>query len=627
MQNTKLKVIDYLIIILCFIGAVFSGRAFWMEYNRTLTKLNEDPAGIIIFKKRTAQRKFIDRSMWDRLKQTSPVYNGDTIRTIEQSEAIIIFQDEVTYLTMDENTMIQVYYNNLNGASIDFSGGNLDVTSENKNVIISSGTSSIVLDGKARLNKYEEEFILSVFNGTASFNGNKIESGGILALDSSGNISTKPVIAMTSFGSPAYVLGSSTESTPVVFSWNDINFNPDTFVIVEVSGNRGFNSILESREVYNASSVSITLENGNYWWRAYPASSSSRVPESRLFPSGRLEVIPSAPIVLLSPSPEEEIIFSGKTLIPLSWTNVDNASAYMLEISAHEDMKDPVISRRVEENSIIQTGLDFGCWYWSVTPIFPFQISGASASSAIGKFSVVKGSSSLAAPELTFPLQNGKTYLDSSGKRLLWAYDSQADSWQVELADNPDMVNPVVKQQVVNNFFPLPPEILNEGKIWYWRVIAQGGESPAVSTISNFEVSSGKAPAVKPVLAELSYLPILPPVFFNSNNAGPNGGITEALSRVVLTLNTYSEYRLRLEGHANPTSHPDDAVGRLHEQIDELQPLSEMRAKAVAEQLFALGIEQNRIELSGCGGESPLAAWEDNDNWWRNRRVEFFLVK
>ena len=655
-RRIKFKAVDYVIILLCLAGAVFSGAAFWREYNKTLYKLNEESVGIIIFKKRVAQRKFIDRGVWDRLKQTSPVYNGDTIRTIEQSEAIVIFQDEVTYLSMDASTMIQVFYNNQSGASIDFSGGGLEVASENRNIVISSGGSTIMLDGRARLNKREQEFILSVFDGKASFDGTEIEAGSILAIDPNGELSTKPVISMTSFASSAYVLGSpptapgaSTEAAPVVFSWNSINFSPDTFVVVEVAKDRGFNRMVETRDVSGASSVAIPLENGSYWWRAYPVdlNSGSRAPVGSLYPSGTLEVVPAASAVLLSPSQGEEFTFSGKPLIPFSWTAVGSASSYLLEISASADMSTPAVSRLVGENSVTQDGLDYGRWYWRITPVFPPQMKdsvGSASPSDVGEFSVVGGNPVIAAPALTFPRQDGKAYIDSGSNRLLWTYDPNTASWLVEVADNPGMVNPVVKQNVANNYFPLAQDLLQNGKIWYWRVTAQGnsqgdvqgsaqeGASPAASAVQSFEVSSYVAPVAKPVLTAIPYVQPLPPIIFGAYVENWNDLEAETiayneriLSRIVLTLNANSGYTLRVEGYANSTVDPGDSDGRLREETLELQPLSEMRARAVVERLVALGVDRSRLQFAGLGGKNPVAAWEDAKNWQKNRRVELIL--
>ena len=65
-KKLNLRAVDFIIIIFCVAGICSSAAAFWRVYNATLVKANEDPVGTIIFKKRSAERKFIDRSMWDR---------------------------------------------------------------------------------------------------------------------------------------------------------------------------------------------------------------------------------------------------------------------------------------------------------------------------------------------------------------------------------------------------------------------------------------------------------------------------------------------------------------------------------------------------------------------------------
>jgi outer membrane protein OmpA-like peptidoglycan-associated protein len=94
-----------------------------------------------------------------------------------------------------------------------------------------------------------------------------------------------------------------------------------------------------------------------------------------------------------------------------------------------------------------------------------------------------------------------------------------------------------------------------------------------------------------------------------------------------MTMSTHGKYKLLIEGHTNPTVNPADIAGRQEEQTQSLQPLSEIRARAVFNELVKLGIDQNRLIISGLGGERPAAAWEDRDNWWMNRRVEFKIIE
>ncbi|MCL1814684.1 MAG: hypothetical protein FWG27_02525 [Treponema sp.] len=498
-RNTKFSAIDFAIIFLCLAGSIASGLAFLGEYYRIQTKLNEDAIGTIVFKKRSAQRRFIDRLAWDRLRRTSLVYNGDMIRTIELSEAVITFRDEVTQLTLEENTIIQIFWDEIDGARIDFSGGNLGIQS-GRNVTITSGDSRILVNGLASIFKGQEGYILAVQEGEASYNGSIIEQGSILSMDSNGERSTKPAIVMTSFGVSARVLSVPGTAAPVVFSWNTANFANDTRVIIEVAADRGFNNMVRTMDISDASSAIISLENGSYWWRAYPVNGGSREPANAMYPSGTLDVIPAGEAVLISPARSAEYTFVDHSLVPFSWTAVEGASEYLLEVSSNEDMSTPVVSRRVQETSVTQTGLGAGRWYWRITPVFPSWIKGSAPSSIVNDFTLVHGRPVLAEPVLTYPPQNGNIYVDA-GHRLMWAHDPNVVSWQVVMADNSAMTNPIVRQDVASNYYSLPRELIQAGKTWYWRVSALGGDSPAVSVIRNFAVTAGSPPSAGPVFA------------------------------------------------------------------------------------------------------------------------------
>jgi len=396
-KNTKFRAVDLLIILLCLAGSIASGSAFWKEYTRTLTKLNEEPVGTIVFKKRTAQRKFNDRLVWDRLRQTSPVYNGDTIRTIELSEAIITFRDEAAHIALNENTMIQIFYNEIDGVRIDLAGGSLEVISVSGSVLITGGVDEIVVEGRANLEKNKEGLSFSVLEGTASFKGERIQPGQAIVMDQAGGISRDPAIAVTSFGSSARFLGVPGETFPVTFTWNPSNFTPTTHVIVQVAADSAFTRVVETRDV-NTDAVSIPLENGTYWWRAYPAKQGSREPVNARYPSGTLAVVPAVSVILLSPAPSAEFSVAAPTAIPFSWSAVEGASSYLLEISSNANMSAPVVSRHVQETNVTQSGLESGRWYWRITPVFPVWVSGSGFPSAARNFSLGQVSPALAGP-------------------------------------------------------------------------------------------------------------------------------------------------------------------------------------------------------------------------------------
>ena len=100
------------------------------------------------------------------------------------------------------------------------------------------------------------------------------------------------------------------------------------------------------------------------------------------------------------------------------------------------------------------------------------------------------------------------------------------------------------------------------------------------------------------------------------------------LKRIAEILNKFKDYNVTIEGHANNVSGTEE-----EETIDTkmygkaLGPLSEARANYVRDVLVSFGVDASRLSTVGVGGRQPVAAREDKDNWWKNRRVEFILNK
>ena len=121
------------------------------------------------------------------------------------------------------------------------------------------------------------------------------------------------------------------------------------------------------------------------------------------------------------------------------------------------------------------------------------------------------------------------------------------------------------------------------------------------------------------------------PIFFRADHAdfaGLSEEIVEnnyrILWRVTEILNQYSDYQVIVEGHTNPTQPPGS---RREREEDQLKRISEDRAKAVVAILIRNDVDPNRLSYYGAGASRPVIAFEDHDNWWKNRRVEFILIK
>ncbi|HRU28205.1 MAG TPA: FlgD immunoglobulin-like domain containing protein [Treponema sp.] len=151
----------------------------------------------------------------------------------------------------------------------------------------------------------------------------------------------------------------------------------------------------------------------------------------------------------------------------------------------------------------------------------------------------------------------------------------------------------------------------------------------ATDTLGNSSSSSATIGVDVLVIREGDVLKIkVPSIIFRENGADFNtlpqdkvDNNLRVLKRIAEILNKFKEYKVKVEGHANPVTRT------AKEETEELQPLSEARAKAIVDKLIEFGVDKNRLTYVGMGGTRPVVKYEDRDNWWKNRRVEFILIK
>lgn len=129
-RNTRLKasLADILLFILCSLGAATALGLYYKDINSWSLKNNETAVAKIYFKKNVVQRKFIDNDIWERVNQESPIYNGDKIRTAQDSEIHAQFEKTGTKIQLKENSLIQIFSNKKEKA-IDFLSGEIFLAS------------------------------------------------------------------------------------------------------------------------------------------------------------------------------------------------------------------------------------------------------------------------------------------------------------------------------------------------------------------------------------------------------------------------------------------------------------------------------------------------------------------
>ncbi|WP_461247757.1 FecR family protein [Treponema sp. R6D11] len=105
-KRSDFRFLDLFIIVFFLFIAVVSLYLFRLDLLNTFKLQNVEPAGTVIIKKNTVQRRLGDRVIWDRLNTESPVYVGDLIRVADISAATLYIKGNS--IELDENTLIRI---------------------------------------------------------------------------------------------------------------------------------------------------------------------------------------------------------------------------------------------------------------------------------------------------------------------------------------------------------------------------------------------------------------------------------------------------------------------------------------------------------------------------------------
>jgi outer membrane protein OmpA-like peptidoglycan-associated protein len=212
--------------------------------------------------------------------------------------------------------------------------------------------------------------------------------------------------------------------------------------------------------------------------------------------------------------------------------------------------------------------------------------------------------------------------------------ESAIANWHVEIAE-PYAPNPVFSEWGGEG--SPPAKIVWDGRSASGELVQSATEYPFKLTVTdvkgNVSVFEGLIEVDVLVIREANgVLRVqVPSIVFGANSSGFDGLDAETLARndVVLrriaqVLNKFATYKVKVEGHANPTGRT--ARERQREQETDLV-LSDLRARFVVDYLVKLGVTRNRLTPYGVGNVRPVADITDRNNWWKNRRVEFILEK
>lgn len=332
-RNTKfsLSLFDSLIVIVCTIGIAVSVGFFIKDMNISLVSDEQVPIGVVYYKKNTAQRRLINRNLWERVKDSMPVYNGDRIRTGNVSEACLVLENG-TEINLYENTLVQIFndgkssINFVNGSmavvagdSEDGSGETIVVKTGNKILSLTDNTSALISKEVSKNQEEENDTVIAVSSGEIhvkalderkAAKGNNtaiyetIEAGSVAEVASEQKIEKTPVEEKTENNPPVkqkkddFKVVMPGQSYTVTQNKDEIKFVPffwteEKDVRVEFSDTADFNKIVNteylSSETHKGSVSLDFAKNGQIlYWRVIPAK--EKLDSQKSYPKGKIIV-------------------------------------------------------------------------------------------------------------------------------------------------------------------------------------------------------------------------------------------------------------------------------------------------------------------------------------------------
>jgi len=488
------------------IGA--SSALLYADFTKKIDAGDLQQIGTITFKREVAQRKYQAQVVWEEVEQNFPVFNNDSIRTSDMSEAVIHLNDG-TDISIDENSMIMLSTLE-NAININFEHGSIaanragirgtDISAIN----ITSMDATVSIDkGNIQLTQLEnQELDLTVSDGQAKVkdaNGETVVNVNQKALISSDRKDTTIVQLKFDLKEPLPNSFAVTDSSVIDtgFEWEAQGQFKN--ITLEVSGDREFGKPIIRQNVTGRKIVVHKLGEGSYYWRLSAVNESTGKPE--FSETGKFNIIYKKPPRIIAPVQEEIITHTASfNSVSFKWGEADNTSDYTLEVSPDKDFANILYSVKTPLQNITVDNINPGNYFCRVKSGVAVGGGVFVARSTPVSFSVEKAKE-ITPVKLLTPAKGDKIdqdILKSKGLVLTWGSDPSFISYEIELSRNKEFTDIVTSDTRGVNFRNVE-KTLGGGR-YFWRVRGNLSETEKVpfSETGFFDVT------VKEVLAVVS---------------------------------------------------------------------------------------------------------------------------
>ena len=479
--------VDILVVIFSLCAVGYTSFLFYRNLNKTFERKDKPAVAIVSFKYKSVQRRFIDRAVWDRPVQYSPVYNGDTLRTAPDAEATVYFPDN-SVISIDSNTMIQIFKPLSEEASVQIAEGKDSVlhadkrTAGNLRLAVEKGTAALA---KTAVSGAASDFI----------NSETLTAGSLTAEEKT------PFVSIISPVSGTKLLNQNAagESMPVLFKWYS-TFPSDTELVLETARNHGFTADVRHISVTGLEELTLEEQPGTLYWRLYAADTGF---DHESADAGKLNIFSAPPPVLLQPAAETGYTYRKRLpAVRFLWKGSALASSYTLEVADNPDMLNPAAVKQVSAESVTVSDLKEGTWYWRISPAYFISSNMPVKPSAVSAFSIER-KKELDPIELISP---GKTADTAEGKSInfSWKTAEEVKTYKLRIARSENMSGTVSEFVTGRNYFELKKaaQTLPNG-LYYWTVEGFDEE--------NELITSSKSSVFKTRDSEIVLRSIFPP--------------------------------------------------------------------------------------------------------------------
>lgn len=479
----------------CFLIFGLSLTYFFVDLNKTSLRSDKEIA-TVIFKKKIAQRKFSDSVIWERLQNKSFLYNEDIIRTENDSQTTIIFNNG-TSIDLDEKTMIQIFEGKNGELKFNVSGGKfaVDTTEAKGNVSVDLGNGAVInleKGTKISADSSQGKNSFSIQQGNANIlkaDGTEevILSGDSIKIDENG-LTKKFPVAVSNLNITQKIVNFTDENQLVTLDLKRTPVNLNQKIVVETSTDSSFENILERKEITDVSinSVDVKVVAPTVFYRIFAEDEEQDVFEGKLL----VEMIKTPEII----SPVDGSVFVSKNTLPdvfFSWNCGEYCDYVKLSVFDNSNPDKPVIEQEVSGRSVSINKFEEGKYSWSIIPHYTLNDIGFGKSTKAINFEV-NNQPVNEKPELKIPQNETVLQLENELKDVvfMWKSDVVKSKYLLEISSDENFVNLVYKNQNENTRDIIPFDLNKiQPKKYFWRVTRIDDKNKKfVSDTRNFEV-------------------------------------------------------------------------------------------------------------------------------------------